>query len=194
MISLNLKFHLKEAGYNSKIMTYNKNLKYSNDIIFDSSFLEKPEKLYFTQYKLYEQIKRLDDDMNVDLIIVQVPGGFSQINNYVFNDFGIYFSFLNNLIRPDYLIVSLPYDFIDRDMVKEIEDVSESKYNKKIDAFVVNNGYWRFGEGTTLSSQPKDTYLPFSLLDSIKENDMYTINYSELVDSIINILGEYDDR
>lgn len=194
LISLNLKFYLKEAGYNSKIMTYNKNLKYSNDIIFDSSFLEKPEKLYFTQYKLYEQIKRLDDDMNVDLIIVQVPGGFSQLNNYVFNDFGIYFSFLNNLIRPDYLIVSLPYDFIDRDMVKEIEDVSESKYNKKIDAFVVNNGYWRFGEGTTLSSQPKDTYLPFSLLDSIKENDMYTINYSELVDSIINILGEYDDR
>ena len=194
LISLNLKFYLKEAGYNSKIMTYNKNLKYSNDIIFDSSFLEKPEKLYFTQYKLYEQIKRLDDDMNVDLIIVQVPGGFSQLNNYVFNDFGIYFAFLNNLIRPDYLIVSLPYDFIDRDMVKEIEDVSESKYNKKIDAFVVNNGYWRFGEGTTLSSQPKDTYLPFSLLDSIKEDNMYTINYSELVDSIINVLGEYDDR
>lgn len=45
-----------------------------------------------------------------------------------------------------------------------------------------------------LSSQPKDTYLPFSLLDSIKEDDMYTINYSELVDSIINVLGEYDDR
>ena len=103
MISLNLKFYLKEAGYNSKIMTYNKNLKYSNDIILIHLF-GKPEKLYFTQYKLYEQIKRLDDDMNVDLIIVQVPGGFSQLNNYVFNDFGIYFAFLNNLIRPDYLI------------------------------------------------------------------------------------------
>ena len=194
LISLNLKFYLKETGYNSKIMTCDKNLKYSNDIIFNSSFLEKPEKLYLMQYKLYEQIKRLDDDMNVDLIIVQVPGGFSQINNYVFNDFGIYFTFLNNLVRPDYLIVSLPYDFSDRDIVNEIKDVSESKYNKKIDAFVLNNGYWRFGEGVTLSSQPKDTYLPFSLLNSVKEDNMYTTNYLNLVDSIVNALGEYDDR
>ena len=146
------------------------------------------------QYKLYEQIKRLDDDMNVDLIIVQVPGGFSQINNYIFNDFGIYFTFLNNLVRPDYLIVSLPYDFSDRDMVNEIKDVSESKYNKRIDAFVVNNGYWRFGEGVTLSSQLKDTYLPYSLLNSVKKDNIYITNYLDLVNNIINTLGEYDDR
>ena len=194
LISLNLKFSLKEVGYNSKIMTFDKNLQYSNDIIFDSSFLEKPEKLYLMQYKLYEQIKRLDDDMNVDLIIVQVPGGFSQINNYIFNDFGIYFTFLNNLVRPDYLIVSLPYDFSDRDMVNEIKDVSESKYNKRIDAFVVNNGYWRFGEGVTLSSQLKDTYLPYSLLNSVKKDNIYITNYLDLVTNIINTLGEYDDR
>lgn len=190
LICLNLKLELKKLGINAKIITEDKNFRYTNDIIYDVCFLEKPEKLYWMQYKLYEQIKMMDDDNHVDLIVIQVPGGFAQVNDHVLNDFGVYFSFLNNIVRPDFFIVSLPYDFSDNEMIYEMRDVAENKYHKQIDTFVVNNGYWRFSEGVTLTSQPKDVYLPFELLKESTKEKVYVGNYKLIAEDILEKLGD----
>lgn len=191
LISLNIQYELSQMGIKTKIISYDENLKYVDAEIYDECFLKKPENLYMMQYKLYNQIKKVDENKSVDAIILQIPSGFTQINNHIFNGFGIYFSTLNNIVPPDYLILSIPFDFSEKEMVKEINNVSQTKYNKKIDAVVFNNSYYRFNEGITIGSQPRDVYLPFSLLDGLENNlNQYTIQYKKLVDNLVCILGE----
>ena len=188
VISLNLKYEFEKIGIKSSILSADENLKFIDEFIYDSSFLKKPEKLYLSQYRVLSQIKKMEKDS--DVIILQVPGGFAQMNNRIFNDFGIYFSFLNNIAQPDYLVCSLPIDYYTSDILKELEIVSYTKFNKKIDSFVLNNGYWRLSEGVLLGSQPRETYLPYTeLLKVEKHNNVYLNEYKSLAREILNKLG-----
>ncbi len=192
-ITLNLKYEFEKLGIKVSILSADENLKYIDQTIYDDSFLKKPDRLHLSQYKVLSQIKKMEKDSEV--IIVQVPGGFAQMNDRVFNDFGIYFSFLNNIVQPDYLVCSLPIDYYTLDTLKELELVAYTKFNKKIDSYVLNNGYWRFSEGVLIGSQPKETYLSYSELLKVEKNrNVYLNEYKYLVCEILKKLEGKNEK
>lgn len=192
-ISLNLKYELEKMSLKTSILSADENLKYIEQPIYDASFLKKPEKLHISQYKLLSQIKNMEKYS--DVIVLQVPGGFAQMNDRVFNDFGVYFSFLNNIVQPDYLVCSLPIDYYTSEILKELEFVASTKFNKKIDSYAINNGYWRFSEGVLLGSQPRETYLPYSeLLKVERTGNVYLNDYEFLAYKIVKKLEDEDGK
>ena len=174
---VDLKYNLENMGIKCGIISSDKYLKYIGASILDFENIN-----YSSIPELYYFIKKETNIMyqnNVDVLLIQAQGGFMQMNDTFFNDFGIYYTLLNEVTNPDFRILTLPEMYSDEIVVKEIQEVSCARYGECIDYFYVKNFFIDNSNPFILTSMDDITFLE-------NEKD----NLSTLISVILRKLGD----
>ena len=119
---------------------------------------------------------------DIDALIIQVQGGFMQLDDVVFNDFGIYYTILNEITSPDYQILVIPESYSDDKTVCDIQQITYGRYRQYFDYLFSKNFYVEASTPYTLKLNDDITFQKNS------NNDL-----SALMEDIMKKLGESDE-
>ncbi|MFI3172514.1 MAG: TIGR04066 family peptide maturation system protein [Eubacteriales bacterium] len=82
-------------------------------------------------------LKRLETEHKPDIIIVGVPGGILPFSNKCIGDLGVTMYEITQAVRPDYVILSMPYKKYTNSELQYMESVIKIKFNIEVDCFNV---------------------------------------------------------
>lgn len=156
-VLVDLKYELEKIGLKCGLLTPCKCLKYIGADILDFESI-----LYSSLPELYYEIKKeinLMSQSDIDVILIQAQGGYMQMDDTIFNDFGVYYSILNDISCPDYRILVLPQTFNDQNLRSQFQNIAYSRYGEKIDYFYVKNFYIDSSNPYTMKMMDDITFL-----------------------------------
>ncbi|MDE7423850.1 MAG: TIGR04066 family peptide maturation system protein [Lachnospiraceae bacterium] len=155
---------------------------------------EKKKILMYNHY-----LKWIEQSEKPDVILIGIPGGIMPDSKKQVGYFGITSYEILNAVNPDYFILSLYGNSLGKNYLDELRNVMKYKFNVEVDSFYVGN--------TEQDAYSLDKLTPIEYIHlgqlvvdkRVKEVDyaeipVYTCsNVSQLYQSMIEKLGEYDD-
>ena len=178
-LGVDLKYEFEKKNIKCGILSPDVLLSYINAGYF---YLDNEN--YKSLSNLYYQVKKQINCMllsDIDVLIIQVQGGFMQLDDVVFNDFGIYYTILNEIASPDYQILVIPESYSDDNTVCDIQQITYGRYRQYFDYLFSKNFYVEASTPYTLKLNDDITFQKNS------NNDLRA-----LMEDIMKKLGESD--
>lgn len=121
------------------IITSNINLCILKDV-FISNLVKN--KMSITEETLIQEASLVSElSRKYDFLIIEIPRGIIQINDYIINSLGLYYSFYRIISKPNFQVVDIPWQFSDIETKKAIEKIIYDKYMDNIDVITINNTF-----------------------------------------------------
>lgn len=137
--TLNLLEILKKMDLTVCIITSNINLCILKDV-FISNLVKN--KMSITEETLIQEASLVSElSRKYDFLIIEIPRGIIQINDYIINSLGLYYSFYRIISKPNFQVVDIPWQFSDIETKKAIEKIIYDKYMDNIDVITINNTF-----------------------------------------------------
>lgn len=146
---------------------------YSKDIksIWDNDQLSTESKIY----NLNHVLKSIENSINVDLIIMEIPKGMGSLSNKINNGFGINIFIASEVVSPDCTIINIPYDDYKTQDIFSLELFFKNKYSIPSDYFNIVNKKICLDDSERLE---KINYL--TLDDEIVDNKIKNLEISNI--------------
>lgn len=134
---------LQNQFNNQKIKTFslcNGYLTYKNDskdikCIWDNEMLSVESKIY----NLNHILKSIENSIDTDLIIIEIPKGIGRLSNKINNGFGINLFIASEVTSPDCTIVNIPYEDYSKKDIVSLKSLLKNKYSIPSDYFNMLN-------------------------------------------------------
>lgn len=130
---------LLDMEFSVCIITSNTNLSILPDVYISSLVKNK---MSITEEILIQEADLISElSEKYDFVVIQIPRGIIQLNDYVLNSMGLYYSFYRIISKPSFQVVDIPWQFSDIGTKKAIEKIIYDKYMDKIDIITINNTF-----------------------------------------------------
>lgn len=150
-ISLQIKIGLEKMGYSVEMITNESDGEFFNCLKYPEEFMQiniRPEEQI---QKLNRYIQAVENEINPDIIIMDLPTGLITYDKYYNNSFGIYGFMIGQSVRPDYFILNTSYDSISQEYFGRLNNYFEIILGKKVDIFNITNSI--FQDDNTVKTQ-----------------------------------------
>lgn len=81
---------------------------------------------------LNSYVKSIEEESQIDLIIIEIPGGLYPYNNYLRNDCGSYLYMINRALPADYMVLCTMYENYNREYWNIIEEDIQKKFDIRL--------------------------------------------------------------
>jgi hypothetical protein len=141
IIGKNMEKQMKLLGCKVAFISQNDLSNYGLSIPFPKQFRDEKTKIEDQMTYLNFYLKSIEINYKPDLIIIEIPSGILYNPSTRPNNFGINFKLISTVVLPDYMIISSPVDYYNRDFYNELASYCKNITRKTIDVFHLGNAF-----------------------------------------------------
>lgn len=190
-IALQLKIKLDSEGYNSVLVSNEKDASYFGALRYPKEFMNSKIDPIEQIIILDRFIRAIEYTYSPNLILLHQPKGMLMYNQYHNNTFGIYTYLLSQSVRPDYLIVNVPISLTNLEYLDALSNHFKNILGQHVDVFNIVNEEYEIGN-QTVATLGFPTFVHEEKINELlesyfqKELNLYNLNEYREVEKVVN--------
>lgn len=140
-ITIKLNDYLGKNGYKACCLSRQVSNKVFGCINFPDEFININNSIENRIISLNNYIKSCIEVLNPDLLIIQIPDGMLQYNDYYHNSFGNHAYLISQAVESDYFICSMTTELLSTKHYDKLSNYFSRKYDSPIDCAHYSNCY-----------------------------------------------------
>lgn len=138
-IAIALKDYLEKNGYRTCTLSRKASNKLFGCIDFPDEFINSNNPIEDKIISLNNYIRSCVEVLKPDVLIMQIPYGMMQFNDYYHNSFGSYAYLISQAVKGDYFICCMTTELLSTNYYNELSQYFYKKYDSAIDCIHFSN-------------------------------------------------------